>query len=184
MKSTGEVMGLDHEFDRAFAKSQIACGMGVPEAGAVFISVKDADKPAMAPLGAELVRLGFTLLATRGTAAFLAREGLPVTVVNKVAEGRPHCVDAMKNGEIALVFNTTAGTQAIADSFSLRRAALLHQIPYHTTVPGCRAMVQAIAAAKRRGLEVAPLQSYRYGAPGAAEAAGPDLSSRVAESLS
>ncbi|MCH9013406.1 MAG: carbamoyl-phosphate synthase large subunit [Proteobacteria bacterium] len=160
MKSTGEVMGLDRDFGRAFAKSQLASGSVLPTGGTVFISVKDRDKPAMATLGAELVDLGFTLLATRGTARYLEREGLAVRAVNKVAEGRPHCVDAMKNGEVQLVFNTTEGAQAIADSFSLRRATLVHHIPYHTTVAGCRAMVQAIAAMAAGSLEVAPLQSY------------------------
>jgi carbamoyl-phosphate synthase large subunit len=161
MKSTGEVMGLDRDFGRAFAKSQLGSGAVLPESGTVFISVKDGDKPAMAPLGAELVRLGFSLAATRGTASVLESAGLPVRVVNKVAEGRPHCVDLIKNGEIALVFNTTEGAQAIADSFSLRRAALVHAVPYHTTVAGCRAMVQAIVAVKAGSLEVASLQSYR-----------------------
>ena len=160
MKSTGEVMGLDRDFGRAYAKSQLGSGMRVPDSGTVFISVKDRDKPAMAELGAELVALGFTLVATRGTARFLSGAGLPVTPVNKVAEGRPHCVDAIKNGEVQLVFNTTEGAQAIADSFSLRRATLLNHIPHHTTLAGCRAMVGAIAAVKAGSLEVAPLQSY------------------------
>ena len=160
MKSTGEVMGLDRDFGRAFAKSQLASGSVLPTGGTVFISVKDRDKPAMAALGAEMVDLGFALLATRGTARYLEREGLTVRAVNKVAEGRPHCVDAMKNGEVQLVFNTTEGAQAIADSFSLRRAALTNRIPYYTTVAGCRAMVQAIAATVGGSLEVAPLQSY------------------------
>jgi len=161
MKSTGEAMGLDHDFARAFAKSQIAAGMGLPESGTAFVSVRDADKPAMAPLCRELIALGFTLVATRGTAAFLEKAGLAVRVVNKVAEGRPHCVDAIKSGEVVLVFNTTEVAQAIADSFDLRRATLLGHISYHTTLAGCRAMVRAIAAARTGNLEVAPLQAYR-----------------------
>ncbi len=161
MKSTGEAMGLDHDFARAFAKSQIAAGMGLPESGTAFVSVRDADKPAMASLCRELIALGFTLVATRGTAAFLEKAGLAVQVVNKVAEGRPHCVDAIKSGEVVLVFNTTEGAQAIADSFDLRRATLLGHISYHTTLAGCRAMVRAIAAARAGNLEVAPLQAYR-----------------------
>ncbi len=161
MKSTGEVMGLDRDFGRAFAKSQLGCGAGLPAGGAVFVSVKDRDKPAMVPLAEALAGLGFSLVATRGTAQFLADAGLSVNVVNKVAEGSPHCVDMIAGGDIALVFNTTEGAQAIADSFSLRRAALTNGVAYHTTVAGCRAMVRAIAAANSGGLEVAPLQSYR-----------------------
>ncbi|MFQ5984737.1 MAG: carbamoyl-phosphate synthase large subunit [Alphaproteobacteria bacterium] len=160
MKSTGEVMGLDRDFGRAYAKSQLAAGSGLPESGQVFISVRDRDKPAIVDLGWELLRLGFSLVATRGTAAFLTRAGLPIKVINKVFEGRPHIVDAIKNDEIQLVFNTTEGAQAIADSFSLRRTTLIKKVPYHTTVAGCRAMVQAIAAMKHGSLEVAPLQSY------------------------
>ncbi|MEE2980902.1 MAG: carbamoyl-phosphate synthase large subunit [Pseudomonadota bacterium] len=160
MKSTGEVMGLDRDFGRAYAKSQLGSGTSLPATGTVFISVKDSDKEAVAAIGAEMVELGFSLMATRGTARFLKAQGLPVTVINKVAEGRPHCVDAMKNGEVQLVFNTTEGAQAIADSFGLRRETLLNHIPYHTTLAGCRAMVKAIAAVAAGGLEVAPLQSY------------------------
>ena len=162
MKSTGEVMGLDRDFGRAFAKAQLGSGARLPECGVVFISVKDGDKPAMAALGTVLLGLGFSLMATRGTAKALAAEGLRVDAVNKVTDGSPHCVDAMNNGEVQLVFNTTEGARAIADSFSLRRAALVNNIPYHTTVAGCRAMVQAIAAVKAGSLEVAPLQSYGY----------------------
>ncbi len=174
MKSTGEAMGLDHDFARAFAKSQIAAGMGLPEGGTVFVSVRDADKPAMVPLCRELVGLGFSLVATRGTAAFLEKAGLDVRVVNKVAEGRPHCVDEIKSGEVALVFNTTEGAQAIADSFDLRRATLLGHISYHTTLAGCRAMVRALAAARAGNLEVAPLQAYRNrSTPGSGAAKAP-----------
>ncbi len=160
MKSTGEVMGLDHEFSRAFAKSQLASGTELPKAGAVFISVKDSDKAAMVALARELREMGFAIVATKGTAAYLAASGLPVRPVNKVLEGRPHIVDAMKNGEIQLVFNTTEGAQAQADSYSLRRPALVDHIPSYTTVAGARAVVQAIATLKAGDLEVAPLQSY------------------------
>ncbi len=160
MKSTGEVMGLDRGFGRAFAKSQLASGAGLPTGGKVFVSVKDRDKPAMVPLCAELLGLSFELVATRGTAAHLDRAGLPVTAVNKVREGSPHIVDSLKNDEIQLVFNTTEGAQALADSFELRRETLLRRIPYSTTVAGCRAMVQAIAATREGSFDVAPLQSY------------------------
>jgi carbamoyl-phosphate synthase large subunit len=160
MKSTGEVMGLDTEFGRAFAKSQIAVGNDVPVSGTVFVSVRDDDKPAMVELGARLIELGFSLTATRGTQKVLEAAGIEVQVINKVLEGRPHVVDAIKNGEIALVFNTTEGSQAIADSLSLRQATLLNKTPYCTTLAASRAMVLAIAALKTGRLEARTLQSY------------------------
>jgi carbamoyl-phosphate synthase large subunit len=160
MKSTGEVMGLDSDFGRAFAKSQLAAGTDLPLAGAVFVSVRDGDKAALVEPCRRLIEWGFELVATRGTAAKLGESGLAVTVVNKVQEGRPDIVDEMRSGRIQLVFNTTEGAQAIADSFSLRRTALTHNIPYYTTVAGARAAVQAIGALRRGSLEVAPLQSY------------------------
>ncbi len=163
MKSTGEVMGLDSDFGRAFAKSQLGSGVALPLKGRVFVSVRDHDKaPVIAPCE-KLVAMGFTLVATRGTAEVLRQAGLPVETVNKVAEGRPHIVDSMLSGEVQLVFNTTEGAQAIADSFSLRRTALTNEIPYYTTIAGARAAVQAITALKTGGLEVAPVQSYFEG---------------------
>jgi carbamoyl-phosphate synthase large subunit len=163
MKSTGEVMGLDRDFGHAYAKSQLGAGNGLPLKGRVFISVKDKDKQAMVAPGQRLVAQGFQLVATDGTAAYLRAQGLPVERINKVLQGRPHCVDAMKSGEIQLVFNTVEGAQSIADSFSLREAALLGNIPYCTTVPAARAAVEAIAALAQGDLEVAPLQSYFRG---------------------
>jgi carbamoyl-phosphate synthase large subunit len=163
MKSTGEVMGIDSNFEKAFLKSQIASGTVLPDFGTVFVSVKDADKPRVAPLCRELVRMGFKLLATKGTAEFLKEAGLPVARVNKVLEGRPHVVDNMISGHVALVFNTTEGVQAIADSFDLRQAALTYNIPYYTTVEGARAAVRGIKALKVGQLDVAPLQSYVSG---------------------
>jgi carbamoyl-phosphate synthase large subunit len=160
MKSTGEVMGLDADFGRAFAKSQLASGTRLPLEGCVFVSVRDRDKEVIIGPCRRLVEMGFSLIATRGTAATLAAAGLPVRRVNKVRDGRPHIVDDMLNGDVQLVFNTTEGAQAIADSFSLRRTALTHAIPYYTTVAGARAAVQAIAALRAESLEVAPLQSY------------------------
>ncbi len=160
MKSTGEVMGLDRDFGRAFAKSQLGAGVELPRAGSVFISVKDRDKAAMVPLGRRLAELGFQLIATAGTQLILEAEGLAVRRVNKVLEGRPHVVDAMKNGEIHLVFNTTEGAAAIRDSFAIRQTALIANIPYYTTVSGAKAAVLAIAALAAGALEVAPLQSY------------------------
>ena len=160
MKSTGEVMGLDRDFAHAFAKSQLAGGTVLPLEGTVFVSVKDADKPALAEPAAQLLDMGFRVIATRGTASYLQAQGITVEVINKVLEGRPHIVDAMKDGEVKLVFNTTEGAQAIADSFTLRRTALTAHIPYYTTVAGARAAVEAIATLREGTLEVATLQSY------------------------
>jgi len=126
----------------------------------VFISVKDGDKPAMVEFGRTLAGLGFSLVATDGTAAALRAAGISVERINKVMEGRPHIVDAMKNGDIHLVFNTTEGRAAIADSAALRRTAVQFRIPYYTTVAGARATVAAIAALRAGTLDVAPLQSY------------------------
>jgi carbamoyl-phosphate synthase large subunit len=160
MKSTGEVMGIDTDFGRAFAKSQLGAGTELPLSGSVFVSVRDQDKEALVEPCRQLAAWGFELVATRGTAKKLTEEGLPIVLVNKVQEGRPDIVDEMRSGKIQLVFNTTEGAQAIADSFSLRRTALTHNIPYYTTVAGARAAVQAIGALRRGCLEVAPLQSY------------------------
>ena len=160
MKSTGEVMGLDTDFGRAFAKAQLGGGVILPTEGRVFVSVKDRDKQAVVGAVRKMIELGFRIVATRGTAAFLESQDIPVEIVNKVREGQPHIVDTMINGDIQLVFNTTEGAQAIADSFSLRRSALIHKIPYFTTVAGARAAVQAIAALQDGSLDVAPLQSY------------------------
>ncbi|MDB5407427.1 MAG: hypothetical protein JWL84_2339, partial [Rhodospirillales bacterium] len=161
MKSTGEVMGLDADFGRAFAKSQLGAGVDLPLAGTVFVSVRDRDKDGVVEPCRKLIEMGFALVATVGTARFLTETAqLPVTVVNKVLEGRPHIVDLMLSGGVQLVFNTTEGAQAMADSFSLRRTALTNNIPYYTTVAGARAAVQAIAALKSGALEVATLQSY------------------------
>jgi len=163
MKSTGEVMGIGPDFASAFAKSQLGGGTLVPTEGTAFISVKDRDKAAMVAPGKELLALGFRLIATRGTALYLNRAGVACDIINKVLEGRPHIVDAMKNGEVQLVFNTTEGAEAIRDSFDLRRTALVNKIPYYTTVAGICAATQGIAAFKAGGLEVEPLQSYFSG---------------------
>jgi carbamoyl-phosphate synthase large subunit len=160
MRSTGEVMGLDSDFGRAFAKSQTGGGTKLPLSGTVFISVKDADKPLAAGPAAQLIAMGFEIVATRGTAKYLQAAGLPVRLVNKVLEGRPHIVDEMKNGEISLVFNTTDGAQALADSASIRKTALALKIPYCTTMAGAAAVTQAIESLRSGSLEVAPLQSY------------------------
>ncbi|MGH6644501.1 MAG: carbamoyl-phosphate synthase large subunit, partial [Bradyrhizobium sp.] len=133
MRSTGEVIGLDRDFAVAFAKSQLGAGTAVPTGGMVFVSVKESDKPRILDSMRMLADLGFTILATDGTQLFLAGHGVSATRVNKVLEGRPHIVDAIKNGGVQLVFNTTEGAQALTDSRSLRRAALLHKVPYYTT---------------------------------------------------
>ena len=160
MRSTGEVMGIDTSFGRAFAKSQIAGGVDLPMSGKVFLSVKDQDKPLIVDLARQMKELGFEILSTRGTARFLKEQGIEVTQVNKVLEGRPHIVDLMKNGDVDLLFNTTEGAQAIADSAELRRTALLNKIPYYTTISGARAACLAIASMKTDSLDVATLQSY------------------------
>jgi carbamoyl-phosphate synthase large subunit len=161
MRSTGEVMGLDANFAAAFAKSQIASGTVLPTEGAVFISVKDSDKPAIVQVARDLIALGFQVLATGGTADRLIAEGLDIERVNKVAEGRPHIVDVMKNGGVQLVFNTTEGAQSYRDSYSIRRTALTQNIPYYTTVSGARASIQAIRLLKTGApLGVRALQAY------------------------
>ena len=160
MKSTGEVMGLDSSFERAFAKAQLGAGVILPMQGRILLSIKDADKKGLPTLARRLSEMGFSISATRGTAARIREAGFPVTVVNKVLEGRPHCVDAIRSGEIQLVINTASTPQSIADSFAIRRSALTHGIPHYTTLAGARAAVHAIAALKAGTLEVAPLQSY------------------------
>ncbi|WP_159348033.1 carbamoyl-phosphate synthase large subunit [Roseomonas harenae] len=160
MKSTGEVMGLDLSFERAFLKSQMGAGVKLPESGTAFISVKDSDKVAAVSLARRLAEMGFDILATRGTAVRLREAGLAVRVVNKVLEGRPHCVDAIKSGEIQLVINTTGGGRSVSDSFDIRRSALTQGVPHYTTVAGARAAVHAIAALRAGTLDVAPLQAY------------------------
>jgi carbamoyl-phosphate synthase large subunit len=161
MRSTGEVMGIDSDFARAFAKSQLAAGMKLPTRGVAFLSVREADKAALPAIARRLVTLGFSLCATHGTAAYLKNHGLPdVKGVNKVLEGRPHCVDAMDNHEIDFVINTTEGAQAIHDSQSLRRAALMNGIAYYTTLRAAKAALEAIAVEKRNDMRVQPLQVY------------------------
>ncbi|WP_028769480.1 carbamoyl-phosphate synthase large subunit [Silanimonas lenta] len=156
MRSTGEIMGIGPTFEDAFARAEEAANIKAPPPGKVFCSVRDADKPRLTPIARDLLARGYTLVATDGTAKFLAAQGLPVERVNKVAEGRPHIVDLIKNGEISYVINTTEGKLAIADSFSIRREALQHRITYSTTVAGARALVNAIDA--RNNPRVSSLQ--------------------------
>ncbi len=161
MKSTGEAMGIDSDFARAFAKSQLSAGTTIPLSGTVFISIKDSDKAASTRLAKQLLKLGFDIIATRGTAAHLQAAGLDVAIVNKVREGRPHIVDQLKDNKIALVINTTEGSQSLNDSFSIRRTTLLGKVPYYTTMAGAFAAAEAIAAIKGgHGLDVKSIQSY------------------------
>jgi carbamoyl-phosphate synthase large subunit len=160
MKSTGEVMGIDRDYNVAFVKSQLGGGTRLPKTGTVFVSVKDADKSRILEATQLLTQLGFKILATSGTQRYLAENGVTAVRINKVAEGRPHIVDSIKNGEVQLVFNTTEGATALNDSRSLRRAALLHKVPYYTTLSGAVAAAQGIRAYLGGDLEVCALQSY------------------------
>jgi carbamoyl-phosphate synthase large subunit len=160
MRSTGEVIGLDHSFEIAFAKSQIGGGTRLPRAGTVFVSVRESDKPRILDAVKLLSQLGFNVIATSGTVRYLNEHGVPAAKINKVLEGRPHIVDAIKNGDVQLVFNTTEGATALADSRSLRRAALLHKVPYYTTLSGAVAATHGIKAYLGGDLEVRTLQSY------------------------
>ncbi len=160
MKSTGEVIGLDYDYALAFAKSQLGAGAKVPKEGTVFVSVRDTDKEAIAPAIKLLSDAGFTIIATGGTQRFLVSKGIPADKINKVLEGRPHIVDAMKNGKVHLVINTTEGTKALSDSRDIRRSALLGKIPYYTTIPGAVAAVEGIIAYRSGNLTVRPLQDY------------------------
>ncbi len=160
MRSTGEVMGLDRDYAIAFAKSQIGAGSALPTSGAVFVSVRDADKDQILGPVRELVDLGFRIIATRGTKRHFDAYNIPCELVNKVLEGRPHIVDVMKNGDVALVFNTTEGAAALSDSRDIRRTALLNHIPCFTTLAGAMAASKAIASLRAGTLTVAPLQSY------------------------
>jgi carbamoyl-phosphate synthase large subunit len=174
MKSTGEVMGIDRDYNVAFAKSQLGGGTRLPKSGTVFVSVRDADKPRILDTVRLLAGLGFQVLATSGTQRFLSAAGVNAVKINKFAEGRPHIVDAIKNGGVQLVFNTTEGATALADSRSLRRAALLHKVPYYTTLSGAVAAAQGIKAYLGGDLEVCALQNYFA----AATDPGPDQPAR------
>ncbi|MBZ0217847.1 MAG: carbamoyl-phosphate synthase large subunit, partial [Fimbriimonadaceae bacterium] len=160
MRSTGEVMGLASDFPMAYGKSQLGAGARVPLSGTVFISVKDSDKKRFEPSSRALDKMGFKIIATGGTMRHLQAAGIDCTKINKVLEGRPHIVDAIKNGQVDLVINTTEGAQALTDSKSLREAALLHKIPYHTTLAAAVAATEAIQAFRAGPLEIAPLQAY------------------------
>jgi carbamoyl-phosphate synthase large subunit len=160
MRSTGEVMGIDLNFEMAFAKSQLGAGAHVPRSGTVFVSLRDADKPGVVASIRSLHELGFKIMATTGTQRYLIAQGLPAVKVNKVSEGRPHAADAVRNGSVQLVFNTTEGATSLGDSKPLRRAALLQKTPYYTTLSGAIAAVEGIKAYSADDLEVRALQDY------------------------
>ncbi len=160
MRSTGEAMGIDLDFDRARAKSLLGVGVKIPLSGCIFISVKNADKPLMVGATRRLIDMGFKIMATGGTADYFKSQGLDVTRINKVLEGRPHIVDALKNGDVQMVFNTTDGAQSVLDSRSIRTTALTQKIPCITTATGARSTVRAIEAMRAGSLNVTPLQAY------------------------
>jgi carbamoyl-phosphate synthase large subunit len=160
MKSTGEVMGISDNFDIAFAKSQLGGGVVLPDSGTVFISVKDADKANIIPAAVKMAELGFKLIATNGTADVLRAQGIPVETVNKVAQGRPHIVDRLTDGDVQVVFNTTEGWQSMKDSQAIRSTALHRKVPYFTTAAASLAVAHAIGAMRGHALEVRSLQSY------------------------
>jgi carbamoyl-phosphate synthase large subunit len=160
MKSTGEVMGIDTTFEAAFLKSQLGAGMVLPRDGVVFVSVKNTDKAVIVPAVRRLIETGFRIIATGGTQSYLAEQGLSVERVNKVAEGQPHIVDKIIDGDIALIFNTTEGWQSLLDSKSIRMAALANKVPYYTTATASVASSAAISAISPDQLEVRSLQDY------------------------
>jgi len=160
MKSTGEVMGIDTDFARAYAKAQTSANNTMPLQGRIFISVKDKDKPALSPMVSKLASLGFSLVATKGTAFYLKQNGINVETINKVMEGSPHCVDLIKEKKVDFIINTVTGAKAQKDSFSIREAALQHNIPYTTTVAGARATINAIEQVLKKQIHVKSLQQY------------------------
>jgi len=161
MKSTGEVMGIDHDFRKAYVKSQLSAGSPLPTSGKVFVSVKNRDKRAALQISKRLAEMGFSLVATVGTAKLLHRQGMTVETVYKVNESyRPNIVDLMKRGEIALVFNTPEDGRARKDSYLIRRTAVTQNIPYYTTVDGAQAAIGGIEALLKGEISVKPLQEY------------------------
>jgi carbamoyl-phosphate synthase large subunit len=165
MKSTGEVVGAAESFGAAFGKAMMGAGQRLPQEGCVFISVNNSDKPTVLPIARDLAALGFRLAATRGTAAFLAADGLEVEVMYKVNEGRPNAADHLVNRTIAMVINTPLGRESFFDDLALRRAATMTQVPCITTLTGASAAVSAIKALRQEALTVRSLQDY-YAAAG------------------
>jgi carbamoyl-phosphate synthase large subunit len=160
MKSTGEVMGIDSEFGPAYAKAQLGARQNLPASGTVFISVKDADKPAVLPVASQFNRLGFKIVSTQGTHSHLKAHGIPNKIINKVSLGRPHVVDAIKNGKIQFIINTGLGDTPRQDGYLIRRAAIKFNIPYTTTIAGATAMSKGITALIEKKLSIKTVQEY------------------------
>jgi carbamoyl-phosphate synthase large subunit len=160
MKSTGEVMGINSNFGSAYAKAQFGAGQHLPEKGTVFISVKDRDKNAALTFASQFHKMGFTIMATRGTSLFLKDHGISNTMINKVSIGRPHVVDAIMNQKIQMVINTGSGGETRRDGYAIRRAAIKFNVPYATTIAGAMAMCKGIAALKKKMLSVKTIQEY------------------------
>jgi len=160
MKSTGEVMGIDHSFGLAFAKSQMAVGFKMPVKGGVFISVNDHHKEKIAPVARSFQKIGFKIMATGGTARYLKAHGIDAQIIFKLSEGRPHIVDLIKNGEIQMVINTSLGHKSSKDAYHIRRSALIYNILYTTTIAGARALCEAVSAIKSEDWHVRSLQEY------------------------
>jgi carbamoyl-phosphate synthase large subunit len=160
MKSTGEVMGIDHSFGMAFAKSQMAAGFKMPIKGKVFISVHDYHKDKIVPVARTFHDLGFQIVATRGTAKFLKEHGIDADKVFKVSEGRPHIVDYIKNGDIQIVINTSVGRKSSGDAYHIRRSALIYNVLYTTTIAGARALSEAVQAMAKEDWQVCSIQEY------------------------
>ena len=160
MKSTGEVMGIDSSIGVAFAKAQLAAGQKLPVKGNVFISVRDADKPAVVSLAQRLLSLGFSILATSGTAAFLSENNVECTMVNKISQGRPHLLDKVQDNEIQWIINTSMGSRTTEDSYTIRRSALDYHLPYSTTASGALSMVMALETVKEKEIQVKAIQEY------------------------
>jgi carbamoyl-phosphate synthase large subunit len=168
MRSTGEVMGIDQTFAAAFGKAQIGAGAKLPTGGRVFLSMQNSDKAGTTAVAKGLEELGFDIIATNGTYAYLKERGIKVERINKVREGRPHIVDRLLDGAVQLVINTTSGAQAIKDSFPIRRTALMKGVPYYTTLSAARALVGALAQLRAGKMGVRSLQEYQGAEPGAA----------------
>ena len=160
MRSTGEVMGIDKDVAQAYAKAQLGAGVKLPTQGTVFLSARNKDKADLLPLARELADIGFNLIATGGTCSYLNDHGLTVQKINKVSEGQPHVVDAIINGDIALMINTTKGRQAMSDGTQIRRTALMHKLPHYTNLHAAKAAIGAIRAIKHRDFDVKSLQDY------------------------
>ncbi|MDH3330577.1 MAG: carbamoyl phosphate synthase large subunit, partial [Desulfobulbaceae bacterium] len=160
MKSTGEVMGIDLSPGLAVAKSQQAAGQKLPLSGQVFVSVRHGDKDAIVPVARELVKIGFKLLATRGTAARLHQDGIECEQVNKISQGRPHILDKLQDGQVQWIINTSSGTRTTEDSYTIRRAALDFHIPYTTTITGASSIAQAIGTLATRDVGVQTVQEF------------------------